>query len=44
MAADNKFDAIERDHRATWDSFVRFATWTTGALVVLLALMAYFLI
>ena len=44
MAADNKFEAIERDHRATWNAFVRMSTWATAAVVVALALMAIFLI
>lgn len=44
MAADNKFEAIERDHRATWNAFVRMATWASATIVVALALMALFLI
>ena len=43
MAA-NKFEAVERDHRRFWDSFVRFATWATASVVVFLALMAFFLL
>lgn len=44
MAADHNFEAIEREHRATWNAFVRLATWASAAVVVALALMALFLI
>lgn len=44
MAGDNKFDAINRDHQAMWDGFVRFSTWATAAVVVALGLMAIFLV
>ncbi|WP_374443577.1 aa3-type cytochrome c oxidase subunit IV [Stella sp.] len=44
MAADNNFEAIERDHKAMWNAFVRFSSWATGAVVVALALMAIFLV
>ncbi|BBK31279.1 hypothetical protein STHU_19130 [Allostella humosa] len=43
MAA-NKFEAVEREHREFWNSFVRFSTWTTAIVIALLALMAIFLI
>ncbi len=39
--ADNKFEAIERDHRRVWNTFVRIATYATAGLVVILALMAF---
>ena len=42
--ADSKFEAINRDHRQFWDSFVRFSTYATASIVVLLVLMAFFLI
>ena len=33
-----------RQNRETWEGFVRFATWGTVAIVILLILMAYFLL
>ncbi|MCC7275000.1 MAG: aa3-type cytochrome c oxidase subunit IV [Alphaproteobacteria bacterium] len=45
MAAEtDKFAAIERDHRETWQSFCRGASWISAFVIVLLALMAIFLV
>ena len=44
MAADHNFEAIEREHRATWNAFVRMTTWASATIVVALALMALFLV
>ncbi|MGE0725629.1 MAG: aa3-type cytochrome c oxidase subunit IV [Alphaproteobacteria bacterium] len=42
--AGGKFDVMEREHRETWDSFVRGATWMSALVVVVIGLMAIFLL
>lgn len=42
--AGNNFAATDDSHRRFWNSFVRFATYATTTIVVILALMALLLI
>ena len=37
-------EAMLREHRATYDGFVRLMTWSTVLVVITLALMAIFLL
>jgi hypothetical protein len=51
MAEKEHYDFIEvtsadilADRSDSWDGFTRFVTWSTGAIIVVLALMALFLV
>ena len=37
-------EQLLQDHRATWHSFIRLVIWSSGAVIVLLILMAIFLL
>ena len=51
MAEKEHFDFVEvksadilADRRGGWEDFTRFVTWSTGAIIVVLILMAIFLV
>jgi len=51
MAEKEHFDFVEvksadilADRRGGWEDFTRFVTWFTGAIIVVLVLMAVFLV
>jgi len=51
MAEKEHYDFVEvtsvdilADRSHGWDGFTRFVTWSTGAIIVVLALMAFFLV
>jgi hypothetical protein len=51
MAATEHFDFVEvksgdilAERSNSWEGFTRFVTWSTGAVVVVLVLMAVFLV
>ena len=51
MAEKEHFDFVEvksadilADRTSGWEGFTSFVTWSTGAIIVVLALMAFFLV